>query len=85
MKDRIYLDYNASAPLHPEALDAINIALSTPFAAHNASAVHHFGRKGRKIIETARENIANLIGTNVNQILLNSGATEGNNLSLIHI
>ena len=76
---KTYLDYNATAPIRPEAIEAVNKAMS---AAHNASAVHAFGREGRKIIEEAREHIAALIGAPATQIIFNSGATEGNNTVL---
>ena len=78
---KIYLDYNATAPLRPQAQDAVIAALKTP---HNASSVHSYGRSAHKIIEEARENIAALIGTPSNQIIFNSGATEGNNTVLNH-
>ena len=54
-------------------------ALAEP---HNASSVHSYGREGRKIIEDARQTIAALINAPVNQIIFNSGATEGNNTVL---
>ena len=79
MKNSVYLDYNATAPLRPEAIDAMTRALAEP---HNASSVHSYGREGRKIIEDARQTIAALINAPVNQIIFNSGATEGNNTVL---
>lgn len=88
MKNKIYLDYNASAPLHPAAWDAIVAAYApdddNQKAALNASAVHYFGREGRKIIENARTQIAQLVHVPASQIIFNSGATEGNNTILRH-
>ncbi len=78
----IYLDYNASAPLLPEAWDAMASFFNTKNAAHNASAVHYFGRQGIAAIENAREQVAKLVGSNKNQVIFNSGATEGNNTVL---
>lgn len=78
---RIYLDYNATAPLRPEALAAMQPLLQGP---HNASSIHYFGRKGRKAVETARDQIAALLGLPAGQIIFNSGATEGNNTVLRH-
>jgi cysteine desulfurase len=75
---QFYLDYNASAPLRPLAREAVLTVLSQT-GALNASALHTHGRAGRKIIETAREALANLVGTQSTQIIFNSGATEGNN------
>ncbi len=78
----IYLDYNASAPLLPEAWKAMEPFLKTHDSAHNASAVHHFGRVGNRAIENARTDVANLVGADKNQVIFNSGATEGNNTIL---
>lgn len=80
----IYLDYNGSAPLRPEAYDAMKPLLEEQGTAHNASAIHHFGREGRKLVEEARVFIGALIGAPPNQVIFNSGATEGNNTVLRH-
>lgn len=80
----IYLDYNASAPLHPDAWAVMEPILKAQGGAHNASAVHYYGRAGRKIVEDARRHVAQLVGADVNQVIFNSGATEGNNTVLRH-
>lgn len=79
MTPRIYLDYNATAPLRPEAAMAMQVTLGEPL---NASAVHSFGQRGRKIVETARAQVAALVGAPPAQVIFNSGATEGNNTVL---
>ena len=84
MIKRFYLDYNASTPLHPKSWEAMQSLLSAQNHAYNASAIHSFGREGQKIIENARKDISNLIGADKNQIIFNSGATEGNNTILRH-
>lgn len=84
MKTKTYLDYNASAPLHPDAWETMQAVYKPENAAHNASAVHYFGREGRKIVEKARTQIAELIDIPAPQIIFNSGATEGNNTVLRH-
>lgn len=85
MKNRIYLDYNASTPLRPESRAAILSALDVPErSAHNASSVHSFGRAGRKIVEDARAQIAALVNAPSAQIVFNSGATESNNTIIRH-
>lgn len=81
MKPRIYLDYNATAPLKPEAFGAVQACLSQPL---NASSVHHMGREARKIVEDARAQVASLAGVAAGQVIFNSGATEGNNTVLKH-
>ncbi len=82
MSNRIYLDYNASVPLHPKSWEVMHTILKAGNHAYNASAIHSFGREGQKIIENARKEISNLIGADKNQIIFNSGATEGNNTIL---
>ncbi|MCE7886895.1 MAG: cysteine desulfurase [Alphaproteobacteria bacterium PRO2] len=78
-KPAIYLDYNATAPLRPEALAAVNAALAAP---HNASSVHSYGRAAHKMIEDARQQVAALVNCPPAQVIFNSGATEGNNTVL---
>ena len=84
MKKQIYLDYNATVPLLKEVkkslIDSMDIG---PL---NASSIHYYGRKGKYIIDIARENISKLINTNKNNIIFTGSATEAiNMLSLIHI
>lgn len=74
-----YLDYNASAPLWPEAASAAARALSMW---GNASAAHSFGRKQRDLIERAREGLAAAVHARPSQIVFTSGGTEANNLAL---
>lgn len=84
MNKLIYLDYNATAALRPSARVAMQAVLNCENAAYNASAVHSYGREGRKIVEDARTHVAKLVGADTNQIIFNSGATEGNNTVLRH-
>lgn len=81
MAGRIYLDYNATAPLRPEAKSVMAGCLGAP---HNASSLHSFGRQGRDLLETAREQVASLVGASAGQVIFNSGATEANNTVLRH-
>lgn len=76
---RIYLDYNATAPIRPEVISAVSDAM-----AHvgNASSIHGEGRAARKLVEDARAQIASLAGVRSAQVIFNSGATEGNNTIL---
>ena len=73
--ERTYLDYNASAPLLPEARAAMVAALDL---VGNPSSVHAEGRRLRGMIEVAREAIADLVGAKVSEIVFTSGATEAN-------
>lgn len=81
MKEIIYLDYNATAPIRPEVIDTMTTAMTH---AHNASSVHAPGRNGRRYIEDAREALSKLTNCPSAQIIFNSGATEGNNTTLRH-
>lgn len=75
----VYLDYNATAPLRPEARAAIEAALGRP---GNASSVHAFGRQARALVEEARERVARLAGAPEDAIVFTSGGTEANVLAL---
>ena len=76
---RTYLDWNASAPLRPEARDAVVSALDV---VGNASSVHAEGRHARLIVEAAREKIAVLVMCKPSEVVFTSGATEANNWAL---
>lgn len=71
---RVYLDWNATAPLRPEARAAMLDAMD---AAGNPSAVHAEGRAARAIIERARGKVAALVGVEPDEVVFTSGATEG--------
>ncbi len=77
--ERTYLDYNATAPIRPEAADAVARAMALP---GNASSVHAEGRAARGAIETARERVAALAGAQAKHIIFTSGGTEANNAVL---
>ena len=72
---RTYLDWNATAPLRPEARAAMIAALDL---AGNASSVHAEGRAARAIVESARESVAALVGARPADVVFTSGATESN-------
>ena len=73
MSARVYLDWNASAPLRPEARAAMLEAMDV---VGNPSSVHTEGRAARAIVEKARGQVANLIDAETDQIIFTSGATE---------
>jgi cysteine desulfurase len=76
-----YLDWNATAPLRPEAAAAVSEALASW---GNPSSVHRRGRVARRIIERAREEIAGLLGgVDPRGVMFVSGGTEANNLALL--
>jgi len=76
---RIYLDHNATAPLLPAAREAMLPFLGPPA---NPSSAHREGARARAVMETARADVAALIGAAPGEIVFTSGATEANNLAL---
>lgn len=74
-----YLDWNATAPLRPEARAALSSALDL---LGNPSSVHGFGRRARKVVEDARESVAALVGAVPADVIFTAGGTEANNLAL---
>jgi len=77
----IYLDYNATTPVLPEVLEAMMPYFTTEWG--NPSSTYKFGYKIKTAIETAREQVANLIGAHPMEVIFTSCATESNN-SAIH-
>ena len=82
MNAPVYLDYNASVPIRPEARAAAVAALEL---GGNPSSVHGFGRAARRVLEDARERVAAAIGAPAQDVVFTSGATEANNLALVGI
>ncbi|MGN6670698.1 MAG: cysteine desulfurase family protein [Candidatus Nucleicultricaceae bacterium] len=76
---RIYLDYNANAPLYEKALHSMIEASSR---VGSASSVHCFGREARKILEDARRQIATTISSRQEEVIFTSGASEANTMAL---
>lgn len=74
-----YLDHNATAPLRPQAAQAMSSVLA---AYGNPSSVHSFGRAARRIVEDARRQITKLVSARPDDIVFTSGGTEANNLAL---
>lgn len=75
----VYLDYNATAPLRPEAREALLRALEAPA---NPSSVHAAGRAARDVVETARAQVAALVGVPSGSVTFVSGGTEANALAI---
>ena len=73
--DRAYFDWNASAPMRPEARDAMAAAMDVT---GNPSSVHAEGRRARSLVERAREDVAALVGSSPAEVVFTSGATEAN-------
>ncbi len=79
MAQRVYLDWNATTPLRPQAEQALRDALAL---AGNPSSVHAEGRAARHAIERAREEVAALVAARPADVIFTSGGTEANMLAL---
>ena len=79
MPERVYLDWNATTPLRPEAREAMAAAWDLP---GNPSSVHEEGRKARRLIEEARSVVAGAVGALPRNVVFTSGGTEANALAL---
>jgi len=80
---RIYLDHNATTPVEREVLDAMLPYFSRDFG--NAASIHTPGQRGRAAVETAREQVAALIGARPQEIVFTSGGTESDNHAIFGI
>lgn len=78
----IYLDYNATTPCDPRAVEKMLPYFSEIYG-NPANGLHILGRQAARAVETAREQVAALIGARQREILFTSGATESNHLAII--
>jgi cysteine desulfurase len=81
--NRVYLDYNATTPVDPQVLEAMLPYFSVDFA--NASSIHTPGQRARAAVETAREQVAALIGARPQEIVFTSGGTESDNHAIFGV
>ncbi len=80
MERTVYLDHNASTPLHPEVLAEMMPYFAEVFG--NPSSVHRWGRAAREAVDTARERIARFLGVTPEEIVFTSGGTESDNFAI---
>lgn len=76
----IYLDYNSTTPIDPRVLEAMLPFLQYNFA--NPSSTHHFGQSINEKVKQAREQIANFINAQPNELIFTSGTTEAINIAI---
>ncbi len=77
---RVYLDNNATTPVLPEVLGAMQPYFGEHFG--NASSIHHHGQETRAVVERARESVAALLGCRAPEVVFTSGGTEADNLAI---
>lgn len=77
---KVYADYAATTPVKPIVAEKITEILSEHYG--NPSSIHSIGRDGRKYLDQARRDIASALGSQPNEIIFTSGATEANNTAI---
>jgi cysteine desulfurase len=80
---QIYLDYSATTPTRPEAIEAIQAVLAEQWG--NPSSLHQWGERGAVVLETARAQVADLVGAQPQNIVFTASGTEANNLAVMGI
>jgi cysteine desulfurase len=81
--EKIYADHAATSPVHPLVAEKMLEVMKNTFG--NPSSIHAFGREARKIVDEAREVLAQSIGAKPNEIIITSGGTEADNYALVGI
>jgi cysteine desulfurase len=81
--DAIYLDHAATAPLEPEAAEAMRACLTDPLLQGNPASAHAAGRRAAAMVEAARAEVAALVQAPPQSIVFTSGATESVNLAIL--
>jgi cysteine desulfurase len=77
MSSRIYLDFNASTPIAPEAVEAMRPFLADHYG--NPSSIHWAGTPAKDAVEKARGQVAGLLGCDPTEVVFTSGGSEANN------
>ena len=78
---RVYLDNAATTPLDPEVFEAMLPFFKEDFG--NPSSVHALGRKAKATVETARKDIAKVLGCSSAELFFTSGGTEADNIAIV--
>lgn len=80
---RIYLDYAATTPTHPEVVKAMLPYFTDAFG--NPSSIHSYGQEAKGAIEEARVKVVNLIGARPGELVFTSGGTEADNFAIVGV
>lgn len=84
IKMPIYMDHNATTPVDPRVKAAMDPFLEAEFG-NASSASHAYGWQAQTAVRKAREQVADLLGCRVNDIVFTSGATESNNMAILGV
>jgi len=76
----IYMDHSATSPVDPQVFEAMKPYFVDEFG--NASTLYSLGREARKAMESARQNVASIIGAKPEEIIFTSGGTESDNIAI---
>ncbi|MDQ6423046.1 aminotransferase class V-fold PLP-dependent enzyme [Paenibacillus sp. LHD-117] len=78
----LYLDFNATTPVHDEVLEVMIEVYQKNFG-NPASRTHIHGHQAKQLVDNSRKNIAAVLGVNASEVIFTSGATESNNISIL--
>ena len=78
--DKIYLDHASCTPTHPSVVEAMVDSIKNCYG--NPSNLHHFGQTANKVVQTARGEVASLIGAKAEEIIFTSSGSEANNFAI---
>jgi cysteine desulfurase len=78
----IYLDYNATSPVHPEVADLVYKMMVTEFG-NAGSRTHEFGVEAKRAVEVSRGKVASVVKADKTEVIFTSGATESNNIAIL--
>ncbi len=81
---RLYFDAHATTPCDPQVVDAMLPYFTERFG-NAASLQHAYGWEAQQAVETARQQVADLVGARLRDVIFTSGATESNNLALLGV
>ncbi|MGL5192857.1 MAG: aminotransferase class V-fold PLP-dependent enzyme, partial [Chroococcales cyanobacterium] len=80
---QIYLDYSATTPTRPEAIAAMQDALTQNWG--NPSSIHEWGQRAATVVEKARMQVGSLINAPADSLIFTAGGTEADNLAIVGV